>query len=58
MNYISIKNINLTDKIYYDSIKELISKENLLKILERAKNYNPSFLRIKDSIFNSISSNI
>lgn len=58
MNYISRKNINLRDKIIYDSIKEINSKENLLKILERAKKYDPSFLRIKDSIFNSISSSI
>lgn len=55
MNYLSQNIISDEEKNYYKTIIERNSKENLLKIIDGAKDYNRSFLRIKDSIFNYIS---
>jgi len=52
MNYIKSRNISTQEKKYYNQIREIIRKENLFKILEKAKDFDNSFLRIKDSIFN------
>ncbi len=52
MNYITSKSFSDSEQIYYKNIKQINSKENLLKIIEKAKVYDQSFLRIKDSIFN------
>jgi len=55
MNYISKKYFENHELDYYKSIIKLNKKENLIKIIEKAKRYDSSFLRIKDSIFNSLS---
>ena len=55
MNYISKKNFKTHELGYYKYIKLLNEKENLIKIIKKAKKYDSSFLRIKDSIFNALS---
>ncbi len=54
MNYVSINNLMNSERSYYNKIKQNNSKENLLKIIEKARKYNQSFLKIKDSIFNDL----
>ena len=51
MNYIASKNISYQEKIYFDKIRNYISKENLQNILKTAKKYS-QIIRIKDSIHN------
>ncbi len=55
MNYLSKKNFKNHELDHYNSIIKLNKRPNLLKIIEKAKKYDSSFLRIKDSIFNSLS---
>lgn len=52
MNYIKAHNISLHEKKYYDKIRAINSKENLLKIVEKSEKYDKNMLRIKDSVFN------
>lgn len=52
MNYIKVNNISSYEKKYYDKLRGINSKENLLKIVEKSKKYDKDMLRIKDSIFN------
>lgn len=55
MNYLSKSNLKTNELENYDYIKEINKNENLLKIIKKTKDYNESFIRIKDSIFNSLS---
>jgi len=55
MNYISKKNFKTHELRYYKFIRKLNDKKNLITIIEKAKKYDSSFLRIKDSIFNALS---
>ena len=57
MNYLFTKNYSENEKEYIINIKTINSKKNLLKIINQAKEYNNSFLRIKDSIFNYLGNN-
>ncbi|MFW9970049.1 MAG: radical SAM protein [Candidatus Odinarchaeota archaeon] len=52
MNYIKSTNIKEENIDFYKNIREIIDKENLTKILKKALDYDNSFLRIKDSIYN------
>ena len=52
MNYIKANNISSYEKKYYDKVRAINTKENLLKIVEKSKKYDKNILRIKDSIFN------
>ena len=51
MNYVKSNSINSNDERYYDFIREINSRNNLIKIVKQSKNY-PKLIRIKDSIFN------
>jgi len=51
MNYIRSRGILDSEKIFYERIKQVNSKRNLLKIVKKTEVYDP-LLRIKDSIFN------
>lgn len=55
MNYVSTSRVKPTAIEFYNRIEKINSKENLLKILEKAKNYDNSIIRIKDSIYNFLS---
>lgn len=55
MNYLSKSNFKTNELENYDYIKEINKNENLLKIIKKAEEYNDSLIRIKDSIFNSLS---
>lgn len=55
MNYVNSKNLSPKERIFYDKIKEINSKKNLIKIVNIAENYKKPVVRIKDSIFNFIS---
>jgi len=52
MNYIKKNKLSTTEKKYFDKIREINSKANLLKIVKKSKKYDKNMLRIKDSIFN------
>ena len=52
MNYVYSNNINSDLIDFYNHIKYINYKKNLLKILEKARNYDTSIVRIKDSIYN------
>jgi len=51
MNYIASKNLSYQERIYFDEIRNCVSRENLQNILKTAKKYG-HFIRIKDSIHN------
>ncbi len=51
MNYIRSRDIIDSEKFFYDRIKQINSKRNLLKIVREVEVCDP-ILRIKDSIFN------
>ncbi|MFW9872865.1 MAG: radical SAM protein [Candidatus Thorarchaeota archaeon] len=51
MNYITSKNLSYKEKIYFDKIRNCITRENLHNILKIAKIYG-HMIRIKDSIHN------
>ncbi len=53
MNYIGHNIAPDIEKKYYTFIREINSKDNLLKIVKKAESYN-DLIRIKDSIFNSL----
>jgi len=55
MNYVYSKNLGPSEKRFYDKIWEINTKENLIKIVNKAGNYEKPVVRIKDSIFNFIS---
>lgn len=52
MNYIKASDIKEDNKKYYNEIREIVSKENLKKVIDKSLKYDSSFLRIKDSIYN------
>ncbi len=52
MNYIRVANLTPYEKKFYNRIKMIVAKENLIKIVKKSSNYNKDILRIKDSIFN------
>jgi len=52
MNYIKSTNIQEENRDFYNAIREIIDKENLIEILNKSLDYCNSFLRIKDSIYN------
>jgi len=54
MNYIRSKNLTRSERVYFNNIRQNVSKGNLLKIINKAQEYDSSFLRIKDSIFNYV----
>jgi hypothetical protein len=54
MNYLKSNNVPPNEKNYYDYIRKINSKINLLNIVERSKTYDKANVRIKDSIFNFI----
>ncbi|TKJ21797.1 MAG: hypothetical protein CEE43_08895 [Promethearchaeota archaeon Loki_b32] len=57
MNYVFTKNIKSKFINFYNHIEKINSKENLLRIVKRAKNYDESIIRIKDSIHNFLNKN-
>ena len=52
INYIKSSNIQEKDKKFYNYIRKITNRENLTKILKKSLNYDNSFLRLKDSIYN------
>lgn len=52
MNYISKRDFKANELDYFKFIQEINNNDNLIKIIEKAKKFVSSFLRIKDSIFN------
>ena len=56
MNYIRNNITPDNEKKYYDLIREINSKDNLMKIVEKAKLHD-GLIRIKDSIFNLLENN-
>ena len=52
MNYIKAHKLPPYEMKFYDKIREINSKDNLLKIVENSKKYDKNMLRIKDSVFN------
>lgn len=52
MNYIKANNLTPNEKKYYDLIRKINTKDNLLKLLEKLKMFNNPKIRIKDSITN------
>jgi len=52
MNYVFSKNKPPNLINFYKYIEKINSKENLLNIIEKAKNYDNNIVRIKDSIYN------
>jgi len=56
MNYIKSSHIQKEETTYYKNIRNITNKDNLVKILEKSLEYDRSFLRIKDSIYNYLDS--
>lgn len=52
MNYVKKNSSKINEKKYYELIREINSRENLINILNKAKIYKNKKLRIKDSIYN------
>lgn len=52
MNYIDTIILNLSEKKFFNKIREINSKENLTKIVNKTFDYDKNFIRIKDSILN------
>ena len=55
MNYIYVKNFRSKEIKFYKKIKWINEKENLIRIIEKVKEYENCNIQIKDSIHNSIS---
>ncbi len=54
MNYVYAKNVKINEAIFFKNIQEINTKENLIRIIEKAKTYERDNIQIKDSIYNSI----
>ena len=52
MNYLQSSINTQKDKVYYEQIRLINTKENLSKIISKAEFHNKKLVRIKDSIFN------
>ena len=56
MNYIKAENLLSEEKTYFESIRRINYKNNLITINKIADRYSNHFIRIKDSIHNYLSS--
>ncbi len=55
MNYVYIKNVKSREIKFYKRIQRINEKENLIRIIEKTKEYEKYNIQIKDSIYNLIS---
>ncbi len=55
MNYIYVKNVRSKEIKFYKKIQRINEKENLIRIIEKTKEYEKYNIQIKDSIYNLIS---
>lgn len=55
MNYIKVENLLSEEKTFFESIRRINFKNNLIKINKNANRYSNHLIRIKDSIHNYLS---
>ena len=52
MNYVYAKKVRINEISFFKKIQEINNKENLLRIIKKAKTYEKGNIQVKDSIYN------